>query len=96
MPRIEFEHPEITAWYEKHQEGTSTFDICNDCAAQFTEGAATAGDMDLTDKGYNEDPIPADATVLYNEAEPPSLDNNGLEYDCECCGCRLTDDNYYQ
>ena len=100
MPRICFEHPEIDAWYEKEQEGTSTFDVCNQCCSYEGE---TAEDIGLEDQGYNDDPIPGDATCQiidgpldYYPEELQDLDRDGspLHY-CASCEVGLTEENYY-
>lgn len=89
MPRISFNHADIDAWYEKEDEGTSTFDVCTDC---FTDGD-TAETLGLTDKGYNGDPIPADADAEETGEDHPEIEET--DYTCDCCGRRLTDPIYY-
>lgn len=89
MPRISFDHPLITEWYEKEEQGTSTFDFCNDCV---NEGD-TADCLNLTDEGYNGDPIPEDAVVEFTGSEPPDIDD--CDYKCHHCDEPLTEENYY-
>lgn len=91
MPRIEFEHPAITKWYETEANGngTSTFDLCTKCF----EEDMTAKELNLTDKGYNGDPIPADAIAIDNESAPYIEEQD--DYQCTCCGRKLKDNNYY-
>jgi hypothetical protein len=90
MPRIDFEHPEITEWYNKaNGEGSSTFDLCNECF----DTLETAEDFDEKPEGYNGDPIPPDAKV--EDILTPHPDIDEAEYKCENCKCKLTSDNYY-
>lgn len=89
MPRISFDHPIIDDWFEREEQGTSTFDVCNDCV----NDGDTAETLGFTDEGYNGDPIPADAGVEFTESEPPDI--NELNYRCGICGCELTEENYY-
>ena len=97
MPRICFEHPEIDKWYEKEQEGTSTFDVCNHCISMEGE---LAEDIGLENHGYNGDPIPADAVSVVIEGledeRLEELDHHGLPMSmCASCDEYLTVDNYY-
>lgn len=88
MPRIQFNHPEIDEWCKQH-DGTSTFDICNDCL----DTLETASDFDTMPDGYNGDPIPADATIEDIKTPNPEIDEEN--YRCENCNCKLTSKNYY-
>lgn len=90
--RIAFIHPLIDEWYEKENEGTSTFDVCTDC---FIENSGhTAETLGLTDEGYNGDPIPPDADAVATGSEPDAFFDMGVEYTCDCCGAVLTEENY--
>lgn len=86
MPRINFKHPAIDAWYKRHEEGTSTFDVCNRCLRHND----TADALNLINAGYNGDPIPADAYVEITGNNPPYEDG---EYHCCICGALLTSDD---
>jgi hypothetical protein len=90
MPRISFSHPLIDKWYAETEDGTSTFDICNDCFDSMEE----AQDFDEgSPGGYNGDPIPDDAKIEDTLTPHPDIDD--ANYYCENCKTRLTSLNYY-
>jgi len=91
MSRISFTHPLIDEWYEKEDEGTSTFDVCTDCFVE--DSGETAETLGLTDQGYNGDPIPSDAVAEGTGSEVPDINDCG--YKCEICDRPLTEENYY-
>jgi hypothetical protein len=91
MPRISFDYPEADKWYEETDEGTSTFDICNECMC--LDSAFIYSEVGGT---YQGDPPPSDMDSLSHidiGVGNPSL-YDGEEMDCECCNQPLTTRNY--
>jgi hypothetical protein len=85
MPRVENLGTNVDEWWEREQEGSSTFDVCFDCHCDL-ENDPHAYDDELAP--YNGDPS-GDAG-RGGDVEHPSYDESDIDYDCEVCGAKLT------
>ena len=85
MPRLENTGDAVSAWSEKSGEGSSTFDLCQDCAEEH-EGTT------LAEAGLKPYHTGEPSGTLEGEVDHPSYSDDS--YVCACCEADLTaDDN---
>ncbi len=86
MPRVENVGPEVDAYCEETYEGSSVYDVCNDCASELESDPNMHNDKL---QSYNGDPQGSEG--WQGDCEHPEYSEE--EYDCDVCGERLTNRN---
>ena len=89
MPRVENLGKNVDRWWEEDGEcGSSTFDVCSDC---YEELAIDPHAFDDELAPYNGDP--AGDAGRGGDVEHPSYGEYDIDYDCEVCRAKLTEDD---
>ena len=86
MPRLENCGPSVDAFCRETGSGSSTHDICADCAQEFSFDFPTPDDRLKPDL---EDPVGEDGWHL-TDYHPPYSE---CDYRCELCGKKLTEED---
>jgi len=81
MPRLENAGVVVDRFYQKTGSGTSTFDLCLDCANKYKGSALVS--LPLAPYHKNEP-----AGILEGEVDHPNYDD--CDYKCDLCGKLLT------
>lgn len=88
MPRVENLGKNVDEWWEEVGEGSSTHDVCSECA-EILDMDPHAFDEEL--QPYNGDPQ-GDAG-WGGDVDHPSYGEYDIDYNCEACGAKLTADD---
>jgi len=88
MPRVENLGKNVDRWWEEEESGSSTFDVCSVC---YEELAIDPHAFDDELSPYNGDP--AGDAGRSGDVEHPSYGEYDIDYDCEVCHAKLTEDD---